>query len=382
MKNEASRHILGISKSKLFPLFRTVKKWILTGLRILGKIVIRLIALALLAAVFVIPFLSNKLGPSLAQWIWYPSYAVFLILVALDWHLHKQPTFKSPVVEFYYNTSLALVFPGILSIFVLNYYDITTIWLWVIFGMVAIAAPCFFFALYVFGNQQSQRSDDEKRVGTLNVVKHTMLFWLYDLLYMAIFNKWQILVFIFGTIAVVVIFCTVASIFLHGRKLLRPFLPFDLLIGLAIMVYLIYIIPDDSLQDIIMVVVGSVLGGILALVGVAWTIEHTNQSRQADLLRMENERREEERKKHIPYIRISFDQGLPSIAVDAHIRMGIDFDNPNDIASINGNVYFSIGIRDFNIKNVSNANIFLKGVMLQQKYYPFDQIELVEPGAC
>ena len=109
MKNEASRHILGISKSKLFPLFRTVKKWILTGLRILGKIVIRLIALALLAAVFVIPFLSNKLGPSLAQWIWYPSYAVFLILVALDWHLHKQPTFKSPVVEFYYNTSLALL---------------------------------------------------------------------------------------------------------------------------------------------------------------------------------------------------------------------------------------------------------------------------------
>lgn len=382
MKMWSKRRITSGWKENIFPFLRTLKKWIFTGLKILGKIAIRIVAVAVLAAVFVVPFLPNKLDKNLAQWIWYPNCALFLLLLALDRRWHKEPTFKIPIFEFYYKTGLVLVLPFFLSIFVFNYYDIDRIWLWVIFVMVAIAAPCFFFSLYVFENQQAQRSDEDKSAGALNVAKHTLLFWLYDLFYMAIFNRWQIPVFVFGTIAIVVIFYTVASAFLSGKKMLQPVLPFDLLLGMALTIYLIYIVPDEALQNIILAVVVSVLGGIIALVGVAWTIRHTNQSRQEDLLRMETDRREEERKKHIPYIRISFDKELPPIVVDAHIRTGIDFENPVDIATIKDKVYFSVNIRDFNIKNVSNANIFLKGVILQQTYYPFDQIELVEPGAC
>ena len=54
-------------------------------------------------------------------------------------------------------------------------------------------------------------------------------------------------------------------------------------------VYMIYILPDEQLKTIVTAVVAALYGGILTLVGVAWTIRHSDK-----------ERREEEKKKAKP----------------------------------------------------------------------------------
>ena len=67
------------------------------------------------------------------------------------------------------------------------------------------------------------------------------------------------------------------------------------IIGVGLSVYLIYIIPNKDLQAIVIPIVSAVYGGLITLVGVAWTIKDTNDKRKEDLIRIESERKEEER---------------------------------------------------------------------------------------
>lgn len=335
-----NRAIRRLWDERIMPFWEIIKSRILIGLKYCYKIIVRIVAAAVLFALFAIPFLSECIDHVLAQWIWYPACVVFLALVVMDKCRRKEPTFKTPVFNFYSRVGEMLILPVLSSIFVFNYYDIDHIWYWVIFVFIAVAVPIYFLSFYVFSLGQRQMSDEEKKTGALNMCKYILLYWLYDLLYMAIFNGWPMLIFIFGIIAIVVIFYNVTTVFLHGEKVLQCFLPFDLLLGIGLTIYLIYIIPDVHLQTIVLTIVASVLGGLIALVGVAWTIRHTNATRQEDLMRIERERKEEERKKHIPYIRISFEKEFPSIVLNANIRTGLDFENPEDTATLNGNAFF------------------------------------------
>ena len=47
--------------------------------------------------------------------------------------------------------------------------------------------------------------------------------------------------------------------------------------GVAITVYLIFLIPDASLQNIVLSITAAVYGGLLTLVGVAWTIKDNSE---------------------------------------------------------------------------------------------------------
>lgn len=58
----------------------------------------------------------------------------------------------------------------------------------------------------------------------------------------------------------------------------------DFLVGIGLTVYLIYIIPDSSLQTIVTAIVSAVYGGLITLVGVAWTIKKSDKDRKSDEL--------------------------------------------------------------------------------------------------
>lgn len=119
--------------------------------------------------------------------------------------------------------------------------------------------------------------------------KCTLLFWLYDLLFMAIFNQWHVMIYIFGLLSIVIIFTNIICVFLSENKLLNKMISFDLLVGVGLSVYLIYLLPDEQLKTIVTAVVAALYGGILTLVGVAWTIRHSDK-----------ERKDEEKKKAKP----------------------------------------------------------------------------------
>lgn len=124
-------------------------------------------------------------------------------------------------------------------------------------------------------------------------------------------------------------------------------------------------------------VYAAVLGGGITLAGVAWTIKDGNDKRKEDLDRIELERKEEERKKYIPYIRLA-NEVQAHYAGRVNSVKHLNFDNPNEISSIENNTYYAIMINPFTVKNVSGSNIILKGIYLDNVYHPFDSEVLVE----
>lgn len=123
----------------------------------------------------------------------------------------------------------------------------------------------------------------------------------------------------------------------------------------------------------------AVLGGGITLAGVAWSIKDSNDKRKEDLQRIEHERSEEERKKHIPYVNVTSDT-ITDYYSDVSIRKGLDLSNPSHRSKLDNNVFYSTQIYDFAIKNVSFANIIIKGVIIDDKIYWLKNGMLLEPN--
>lgn len=160
---------------------------------------------------------------------------------------------------------------------------------WIIFVALIVLIPVGFGYFGVLCTKKFNPNEQQKKNMNVTLGKTTLLFWLYDLLFMAIFNQWRVMIYIFGLLSIVIIFTNVIGVFLSENKLLNKMISFDLLIGIGLSVYMIYILPDEQLKTIVTAVVAALYGGILTLVGVAWTIRHSDK-----------ERREEEKKKAKP----------------------------------------------------------------------------------
>ena len=177
-----------------------------------------------------------------------------------------------------------------ISVFVFNYYDIDKKWLWVIFAYMAVYTPCFFLSLLGFDVKQNGKDVERHQNAFANVVKNIALYWFVDLFYMSVFNYWIIYIenqtfnttwlslqFVFGILSLVIITFNLTQVFLNGQKSLWFFMALELVIALTTCGYLIFIIPNEGIQEIVLTIVSALIGGILTLVGVAWTIKQTHK---------------------------------------------------------------------------------------------------------
>ena len=124
-------------------------------------------------------------------------------------------------------------------------------------------------------------------------------------------------IYILGVITLIKIFYGLSVTFLGKKQknaILDISIVFDFLLGVGLTVYLIYLIPDEfnNLQTIVTAIIAAVYGGLLTLVGVAWTIKKGDKDRKEDLERHDREKMEEERKRLVPYIKISIGDNITS----------------------------------------------------------------------
>ena len=80
----------------------------------------------------------------------------------------------------------------------------------------------------------------------------------------------------------VIIFYNLSKVFVNGNDKFKFGLIQDFIVGLALTMYLIYIIPNQELQNIIISIVSAVYGGLLTLIGVAWTIRKSDKDRKIE----------------------------------------------------------------------------------------------------
>lgn len=326
------RKIFTKAKSTKKNLFNRIKPVILKGIKLICKILRKVILLLSMLAFFIIPFMNSWFDNFTAQCIWYPALAVMVILLIHESVRKDGADSEETVVDHVGKWSLWTILFTFLSVFVIRYYNITYIWLWVIFGVAAIYTFLFFLSLLSYNLKHRQLTKEEKQKISLNVVKYILLYWLFDLTYMGIFNGWFWTTIICGTLAVTFVFYNLVLAFFNIVESLRVWLVLELLFGMGIAIYLIYIIPNETLQSIIVAIVAALFGGLFTLIGVAWTFK------KGDI-----DRKEDERKKNIPYMKVV--HGIKeSSEVCARIYNGLDLSNTKELEKVEGNTLYLITI--------------------------------------
>lgn len=267
--------------------FSKAKEKTTKALKISVKALIAIIGIAVTVAFIAVPFLHNKIDAIVAKIIWYPSCLLFVIsAIATIFKKPKTPS-KYPIFDFLGNLGLVPIVVIFSSAFLINYYDTAYTWWWAIFVLVALFLPIFVFGMRNFLKKENECTEEQLNTSLKMCWKYVGFYWLIDFFYMAIFNYWTVdvqsqtlwlsLQFIFGGFAMVYIFYNLTRAFLSNIKKHWWGLLQDFLWGIAITVYLIFLIPEDSLQTIVLAIIASVYGGLLTLVGVAWTIKDNSE---------------------------------------------------------------------------------------------------------
>lgn len=153
---------------------------------------------------------------------------------------------------------------------------------WIAFVLIFILIPFGLSGFVAFLKEQTNfvPTEEHNKIAKIMMAKYTMFYWLCDIFYLVCFNNWLVMKFIVGLLIMTIIFYNLTISFLHSSSknvLLKFGIIQDFIVGIGLSVYLIYIIPNQEIKEIIIPIVSAVYGGLLTLVGVAWTIKWTKK---------------------------------------------------------------------------------------------------------
>ena len=136
-------------------------------------------------------------------------------------------------------------------------------------------------------------------------------------------------------------------------------------------------IEENTLFYVIIPIYASVLGGALALAGVAWTIQFTKNERMEQDKKRDEERREEERKRCVPYVQIVSDKNqkfLTCFIDNIDKLQNFKFEN---FKSEEDSVFYLVKINDFLIKNISEKIVIIKGLFIDEYFFPLYEPQFI-----
>ncbi|MBR4490575.1 hypothetical protein IKP13_08085 [bacterium] len=235
---------------------------------------------------------------------------------------------------------------------------------WVSFGVLfpVILLGCFGLMTYAKKHFIKEITPDIKREVNKKMVALTFFYWLCNLFYMSCFIKNDMCKYVFGGLVMLVIFMNLASTFSFPKEkstFEKLGLAQDFLVGVGLSIYLICIIPNDSVKEVVIPIVAAVYGGLITLTGVAWTI------RRQDSIRIE-----EEKRKYKPLVFIRDDTRM----LDAEMEQAkeIFVDDPNNRSTSDGIHYvYKSGesvyrINSIFVQNTELAYCSLKGIVINE----------------
>lgn len=160
---------------------------------------------------------------------------------------------------------------------------------WVIFSLLIFLIPV---GIASFANYSLKRfSISKKQLKNTypKLFNYILFYWLCDLFYMACFNDWLIWKFVFGCLILIAVLYSLTTSFIIPKEknnFEKVGLLQDFLVGIGLGIYLIYIIPIQEVKDVVIPMASAIFGGLLTLVGVAWTIRYTAKDKKEDAIKL------------------------------------------------------------------------------------------------
>lgn len=162
-------------------------------------------------------------------------------------------------------------------------------YLWLIFALIAVFLPIGILLMAIKVAKPYLNDKQKMRIIGGNIIKYWAFYWLCDLFFMSFIIDSIFCKYIFGGLIMLIIFYNLSNAFIrkkgaNGNIFIKWGMLQDFLVGIGLSIYLIYIIPNNDLREIVSVIIAAIYGGLLTLVGVAWTIQHSDQQKREDEL--------------------------------------------------------------------------------------------------
>lgn len=243
-------------------------------------------------------------------------------------------------------------------------------WQWLIFIIIIIVTPFAVAYVGVCVKRKNKLTKEQEKAIEVNVIKLVLFYWLADLFYMSFIIDSMSCKYIFGGLILMIVLYNLTMSFVSNttkETWQRIGILQDFIAGMALTIYLIYIIPgkqvaingvvtvDNSLRDIITTIVAAVYGGLLTLVGVAWTIRKGNKDKHEDEIE-------------------KFKPAFWVLTNDKTVNKGIfDFRSEligfSEIIHNNSNDCNWVSIGNFSIQNSDKTVFFIYGFLINEKIY-------------
>lgn len=243
-------------------------------------------------------------------------------------------------------------------------------WQWLIFIIIIIVTPFAVAYVGVCVKRKNKLTKEQEKAIEVNVIKLVLFYWLADLFYMSFIIDSISCKYIFGGLIMLIVLYNLTMSFVSNttkETWQRIGILQDFIAGMALTIYLIYIIPgkqveingvvtvDNSLRDIITMIVAAVYGGLLTLVGVAWTIRKGDKDKHED---------EIEKFKPAFWV-LTNDKTLNKGVFDFRSEL-IGF---SEIIHNNSNDCNWVSIGNFSIQNSDKTVFFIYGFLINEKIY-------------
>lgn len=96
--------------------------------------------------------------------------------------------------------------------------------------------------------------------------------WLIILFIASCLNQWMWCQYVFGLMLITRSLIGITGVIINEHKVLRGMSIVEFVFAIGVGCYLIYIIPNHDVRNIVLQITSSICGGLITLVGVSWTI--------------------------------------------------------------------------------------------------------------
>lgn len=328
------------------------------------KEIVRVIAIIIAIAFLVLPF-RNLEQNEIFRWVW-----VFCAVCNLDIFLEYKKAFKTKVI-----TPIFTVFSILAFAYMYNYWALLSLQV-VICVSIVIGILELIISVAVYKTIRFTETTEIKELPS-QAIQGILLGGLYVcaiILFVLGHYVSANMIFVFGGISAIMLSCSVLIYIGNGvshRKNIVSAISFivDVLSLLALTIYLIYLIPNNNnLQDIVLAIVASVIGGALALAGVAWTI-----------LKMDKDRKEEAKNKYKPIINFGGNNtNISGLFIDGKKFNGVE-NNPFENTEKEKSAYTLLNLIGI---NTDWAPFYWCGIILNQERYYFSVKSYIDKDEC
>ena len=320
------------------------------GLSIIYNIIVALVAVSVIG----VPFLHKLIDLKLACCWFIIACILSIVFSIIEVFSSNQKENKKEIIKQLISKAIQLVlfFIIFVGIFVCNYLDTRFNYYWFTFVLMVVTFPMLYLFLYFEPNEIKILNKEVDKSDFMYIFKANIFqMVILAFCFIAIVHNWVSWIFAFVGFYILYVFINIAKVFINIKDI--PIInKYCLIVNFILacfgLVYLIFIIDNDNLQNIVLTIVSALAGGFITLLGVVYTIKRQEESKKREL--------KEKYKPHITIVQNKIEYDNNDVCLENKIDNVVVF--TSDKLGVENNLFVYFVVRNVGLYPIFINKIF------------------------